>query len=51
MWDYVFFVGYILDKPHHELSSTEEYVLQMVKKGDTSWIPNFIETEKEKEEE
>lgn len=46
MWEYVFFVGYIFDKPHQELSSVEEYVFQMVKKGDTSWIPYYIEQEK-----
>lgn len=50
MWDYVFFVGYIMDKPRFEYTSTEAYVYEMVTKGDNDWIPHYEGDEEDKEE-
>eukprot|EP01017_Pseudomicrothorax_dubius_P003315 TRINITY_DN10446_c0_g1_i2.p1 TRINITY_DN10446_c0_g1~~TRINITY_DN10446_c0_g1_i2.p1 ORF type:complete len:365 (-),score=81.01 TRINITY_DN10446_c0_g1_i2:712-1806(-) len=39
MWNYVFFIAFILQKKQNDLNGIESYVLDMVKEGDMSWFP------------
>ena len=39
MWNYVFFLLYLKQKPTTEYTGTEQYIYEMTVKGDISWFP------------
>jgi hypothetical protein len=39
MWDYMFYLVYIKDKPSCEYTGLESYIARLVEKDDFSWVP------------
>lgn len=42
MWDYIYYCGFLYDKKKKmqiDLNDLENYVLQKLEAGDTSWLP------------
>lgn len=39
MWNYLFFLIYITNKPEAKLNNIEKYILRLWRDGDLSWIP------------
>lgn len=50
MLDYVYFIGYIMDKPHYERSLTEVTVYEMAVIGDIAWIPCSAEKDQDQDD-
>ena len=39
MWNYVFYKNYLNFKNETELSGQEQYIIELINEGNTSWIP------------
>lgn len=38
-WNYLFYIGYLRDKPDTEFTGLESYVYEMIQNNDISWMP------------
>lgn len=39
MWDYIYFIAYLLNKKETEYTGIEFYVFNKIKEDDYTWVP------------
>lgn len=41
MWNYLYYMAYLLDKDETEYTGIESYVADKLERGEISWFPTF----------